>query len=211
MFFKRTLEKNINEEYKDIQNYMDMCINGTLIDKDKIYYHSKNPKISIVISVYNGEAYLNTSILSIQNQDFKDVEIVIVDDASKDNSVKLIKELMKTEPRIVLYENEENKGALYTKSKGVLKAKGKYVMTLDMDDIFVQREAFSTLYIEAIKNNLDILGFIMVQSDKKINKYRPNYSDKQRIIYQPELSNLIIIFILMEELPDLVEIYIIFL
>ena len=190
MFFNRSSEKSVNEEYKDIQNYMDMCINGTLIDQDKIYYHSKNPKISIVISVYNGEPYLNTSILSIQNQDFKDVEIVIVDDASKDNSVILIKELMKIEPRIVLYENEENKGALYTKSKGVLKAKGKYVMTLDMDDIFVQREAFSTLYVEATKNNLDILGFIVVQTYKNINKKRPNYSDKLRIIYQPELSNL---------------------
>ena len=192
IILNKSIEKNIEEEYKDVQNYMDICINGTRIDKDKnkIYYPSKNPKISIVITVYNGEAYLNTSILSIQNQDFKDVEIVIVDDASKDNSVKLIKELMKTEPRIVLYENEENKGMLYTKSKGVLKAKGKYVMTLDMDDIYVQREAFSILYSEAEKNNLDILGFIAVHTGKKIDRGRPNFSDKLRIIYQPELSNL---------------------
>ena len=44
----------------------------------------------------------------------------MIDDCSQDNSVNLIKELMKTEPRIVLYENKENKGMLYSKSKGIL-------------------------------------------------------------------------------------------
>ena len=105
------------------------------IKYNKIYYPSKNPKISIVISVYNGEAYLKTTILSIQNQDLKDLEIVIVDDCSMDDSVALIRELMKNEPRIVLNQNLENKGALYTKTKGVLLARGKYVMILDEDDI----------------------------------------------------------------------------
>ena len=124
---------------------MDLVLNGTVLDKDKIYYPSKNPKISIVISVYNGEAYLKTAVLSIQNQDFKDIEIVMIDDGSKDNSVNLIKELMKIEPRIVLYENGENKGALYTKSRGVLISKGKYIIVMDEDDLIVQRDAFTSL------------------------------------------------------------------
>ena len=114
----------------------------------------------------------------------------MIDDCSQDNSVNLIKELMKTEPRIVLYENKENKGMLYTKSKGLLLAKGKYVMTLDEDDIYVQKDAFSLLYAEAEKDNLDILGFVAVHSGSTISRDRPNYSDKKRIIYQPELSNL---------------------
>ena len=58
-------------------------------------------------------------------------------DCSKDNSVNLIKELMVKDPRIKLYQNEENKGALYTKTRGVLNAKGKYVMALDEDDMYV--------------------------------------------------------------------------
>jgi glycosyltransferase involved in cell wall biosynthesis len=49
-----------------------------------------NPKISIIISVYNGEGYLKTAVRSIQNQDFKDIEIIIIDDFSTDNSVKII-------------------------------------------------------------------------------------------------------------------------
>ena len=77
-------------------------MNGIEFYKNKKYFTSNYPKISIVISVYNGEGYLKTSLLSIQNQDLKDIDIVMVDDCSLDNSVNLIKELMKTEPRIVL-------------------------------------------------------------------------------------------------------------
>jgi len=191
--YNKSIEKNYQEESVDIQNYMDLVFNGTILDKDKIYYPSKNPKISIVISVFNGEAYLKTAILSIQNQNLKDIEIVLVDDGSKDNSVNLIKELMKTEPRIVLYENGENKGTLFTKSKGVLNSKGKYVIVMDEDDIFVQRDAFSSIYAEAEKNNLDMLGYILDYSGRKLdrNKRRYSYSNKlKQIVYQPELSNI---------------------
>ena len=151
-------------------------MNGTELYKNKIYYPSKNPKISIVITVYNGEAFLKSALLSIQNQDFKDIEIVMVDDCSQDNSVNLIKELMKTEPRIVLYKNKENKGALYTKSKGVMHSRGKYVMILDEDDIYSQKDTFTSLYVEAEKNNLDILGFIPVHFRQIKSRNRPNYS-----------------------------------
>ena len=185
-----TIEKDRKEEFKDIKVFIDQVMNGTELYKNKIYNLSNNPKISIVISVYNGEAYLKTILLSIQYQDFKDIEIIMIDDCSKDNSVNLIKELMKTEPRIVLYQNKKNKGALYTKSTGVLLSRGKYVMTMDEDDIYVQKDAFSTLYVEAEKNNLDILGFNFILFRSTISRSLPNYSDKKRIIYQPELSNL---------------------
>ena len=191
LIYNNSIEKNSLEERKYIQNYMDLVFNGTKIDKDKIYYPSINPKISIIISVYNGEAYLRTALLSIQNQIFKDIEIIMIDDGSEDNSVNLIKELMKTEPRIILLENGKNKGILYTKTRAILHAKGKYVMTMDEDDIYVQRDAFSLLYNEAEKNNLDILGFIFIHSGKKMLRKRNNFNrNKNKIIYQPELSNL---------------------
>ena len=84
----------------DIQKYIDYVFNDILLDNDKIFYPNNNPKISIIISVYNGQAYLKKALLSIQNQDFKDIEIIMVDDFSLDDSVKLIKELMIKEPRI---------------------------------------------------------------------------------------------------------------
>ena len=193
--FDRTIEMNAFEEQIHIQNYVDLVLNGTLIDKDKIYYPSNNPLISIVISVYNGEAYLKTALISIQNQDLKNIEIIMVDDGSKDNSINLIKELMKTEPRIILLENGENRGPLYTKTKGVLHAKGKYVMTLDEDDIYCQRNAFSSLYIEAEKNNLDILAFMFVYSGAKISARKYSYPiEKKEIMHQPKIGDIMFYF-----------------
>ena len=84
------IRKDPEKEYEDSQEYMKMVINGLLYDKDKIFYPTKNPKISIVLPVHNGEGFLNETILSIQNQDFKDIEIIVVDDQSTDNSVGLI-------------------------------------------------------------------------------------------------------------------------
>ena len=188
-FYNSNLTKDMSNDYNNIKNYMNLVLNGTNLDKGKIYYPSKDPKISIVIPVYNGEAFLNTTILSIQNQDFKDIEIIIVDDGSKDNSVKLIKEIMKIEPRIRLFENGENKGAFYTKVKGILFSSGKYVMILDEDDIYVQRDAFRFLYNEAEKNNMDFLIFHARHSEALNRMNGVAIRGKKKFIFQPGLSN----------------------
>ena len=112
-----SIDKDLNEEYNNMQEYIYMPTNGTLYNPNEVFKKSENPKISIVITVYNGEGYLKSALISIQNQDFKDVEIVMVDDYSKDNSVHLIKELMIKDPRIVLYQNKKNKGMLYKKQE----------------------------------------------------------------------------------------------
>ena len=185
------ISKNVEDEYKDSKEYYKMIKDGVLYEKDKIYYPTNNPKISIVLPVHNGEAFIKEAILSIQNQDFKDIEIIIIDDKSTDNSVDLINEIMKKEPRIRFYQNEENKGILYTKAKGILSAKGKYVMTLDDDDKYLQRDAFTTLYNEAEKYDLDIIRFRTIQStifsSKEIFSFKRE--NDTPIIYQPKLSN----------------------
>ena len=179
---KNSIDENLDKEIKNMQEYIYMAINGTLYNPNEVFNKSDNPKISIVITVYNGEGYLKTALLSIQNQDFKDIEIIMIDDCSKDNSVNLIKELMIKDPRIILYQNEENKGMLYTKTRGVLHAKGKYVMILDVDDLYSQRDAFSTLYLEAEKNNLDILGFGLINSKIHLKKWNEILNFKKTFI-----------------------------
>ena len=123
------------------------------------YLKFKFPKISIVITVFNGEGYIKPVLRSIQNQDFLSLEIIIVDDCSLDNSVGLIKELMKEDKRIILITNTENRGTLYSKTKGILCAIGKYVISLDHDNLYSTKFAFSILYEEAEKYNVDYLGF----------------------------------------------------
>ena len=182
---------NENTEEIDIQNYINLAFNNTLLDKDSIFNCSDNPKISIVITVFNGEAYLNTALRSIQNQDLKEIEIVMVDDYSSDDSLNMIKKLMINEPRIKLYRNEKNRGMLYTKTKGALLAKGKYILILDEDDMYLQRDAFTVLYNEAEKNNLDLIRFGMIISKPLIgNKNYINKTIREEIIYQPELSSM---------------------
>lgn len=152
------------DDFTLMENYTKNNLNGYLKYSKLKNYKMKIPKISVVISVFNGEGYIKPIVRSIQNQDFLDLEIIIVDDFSKDNSIQIIKELMKEDPRIILLTNEENKGTLYTKTRGVLYAKGKYVITLDHDNFYSSKYCFSILYEEAEKSNLDLLGFSSIDT-----------------------------------------------
>ncbi len=139
-------------------NYIKNFINGVLINKSQ-YSLLKNPKISVIIPVYNGEKYLNYSIKSIQNQKMKEIEIILIDDCSIDNSLILIEQLMKCDQRLRLIKNFENRKILYSKSLAALNSNGKYILQLDQDDIFIRDDIFNLLYVEAENNNLDLVQF----------------------------------------------------
>ena len=196
ILMKPEIELPENDYLKEMEDFIYIIANEALINSKEKFYKSENPKISIVISVYNGEGLLKAGLRSVQNQDFLDIEIVIVDDGSKDNSVSLIKELMEEDPRIILLENKINKGILYTKAIGVLNAKGKYVMTLDVDDVYSSRYAFSTLFYEAEKNNLDILGFASMGGGINIHEeenYKYHYYETP-VIFQPKVTEKIYLY-----------------
>lgn len=90
------------------------------------------PKISVVMSVYNGEKYLHEAIDSILNQTFKDFEFIIIDDGSTDNSCKIIQSYK--DERIILIQ-QENTGVAAAANRGLKIAKGKYIARMDADDI----------------------------------------------------------------------------
>ena len=136
--------------------YINSCVNNILIDKKK-YPLTKNPKISVIIPIYNGGKYLHYSLRSIQNQKMKDLEIIIIDDCSTDNSLTIIEKYMKEDERIRLIKNTENRKILYSKSFSVLNSKGKYIILLDQDDIFIRDDVFDMLYNEAEKEDLDLV------------------------------------------------------
>jgi len=93
------------------------------------------PKISVILPVYNGEDYLHESISSILNQSFKDFEFIIINDCSKDTSLKIIKEYKKKDKRITLIENKKNIGSTESINKGIKKSSGKYILCFCADDI----------------------------------------------------------------------------
>ena len=141
----------IKEELKPYLKYIEYSKNGKLFRKINLT-NINNPRISIVISLYNREQYIKSAIRSVQNQNFSDIEIIIVDDFSTDNSTKYVKEYQKHDPRIVLLQNKENMGTLYSKSIGVLYAKGQYIHSLDSDDMFC-----NPFYLSLIKQLKEIM------------------------------------------------------
>ena len=180
--------KIYNEKSK-IQKYVDNCILGILFDQKK-YKKSNNPKISIVIPVYNKEYFILRVLRSIQNQSFKDIEIVFSDDHSHDNSTNLIEQYQKEDERIVLYKQETNRGTLRNRVDGGIKSKGEYILFLDSDDLLVEKNILKTIYSKAKSNNVDIVQFQAYHGDyyNSFNFYENGH--KTEPIYQPELSNL---------------------
>lgn len=96
---------------------------------------NKIPKISVVMSVYNGEKYLREAIDSILNQTFADFEFIIIDDGSTDESSDIIKSY--NDPRIILIR-QKNKGLAAALNVGIKAARGKYIARMDADDISAQ-------------------------------------------------------------------------
>lgn len=91
------------------------------------------PEISVAIPVYNCEGYIVETIRSLINQTYQDFEIILVDDASTDNSYRVIHEM--TDPRIKLHRNEQNMGIAYTRNKAISLSNGEFIAFLDDDDI----------------------------------------------------------------------------
>ena len=91
-------------------------------------------KISIVVPIYNGERYLERCIRSIINQTFKDLEIILVDDASKDCSLEICYDFAKKDSRVTVVELSVNRGVANARNKGLEVAQGKYIMFCDCDD-----------------------------------------------------------------------------
>ena len=83
------LNLKLNRELINLESYLLLCKNGKLINKKK-YKKIDKPKISIITTIYNREKFILRFLRSIQNQFFDDIEILFIDDGSKDNSIKII-------------------------------------------------------------------------------------------------------------------------
>ena len=105
--------------------------NGNLFSNISIKTN-KNPKISLVVPAYNIQKYIKQAIRSIQNQEMEDLDIVIVNDFSTDNTSKIIEEIRKEYKRIKVLNNKKNMGLLYTRCIGALTAKGNYFSKVDI-------------------------------------------------------------------------------
>ena len=134
-------------------------------------------KVSVIIPVFNSEQYLNACIESAAMQSLDDIEIICVDDGSKDGSKGIILKKAESDNRIrYIYQN--NSGAAEARNNGIRNAQGEFVFFLDSDDFLPSADTLQKLYLAAKENNVKMCGGSLVRFDGQ--NYCTSYSDTQK-------------------------------
>ena len=123
------------------------------------------PKISVIIPVYNTEKYIEKCLKSLDDQTMKDFEVVIVNDGSKDESERAIKNYMRRTRMNIKYLKKENGGLASARNYGVERASGKYISFLDSDD-YLDKDTFYLLE-QYIDKDIDLIKFKMKTVNEK--------------------------------------------
>ena len=158
------------------------------------------PKISVIIPVYNAEQYLEEAINSLLNQTLADFELICVNDGSKDNSLKMLQEYAKDDSRFKIID-QPNAGCGASRNRALKEACGEYIYFFDPDD-FISEEAFEKLYNNAVNNKSDLVIFKIARfkegydidysnpgfnlesvfKNKNFNNFTFNYKDVKRFV-----------------------------
>ena len=145
-------------------------------------------KLSIIVPVYGVEKYIDKCLNSLVKQSLKEIEIIVVNDGTKDNSQKIIDKYVKEYPDKIKSYIKENGGQGSARNYGLKKATGEYIGYVDSDD-FVEKDMYKKLYNKAKKNNYDIVvcGNYNVSEDyqnKNIDAFINNYNtDLENIFF----------------------------
>jgi glycosyltransferase involved in cell wall biosynthesis len=128
----------------------------------------KIPLVSVVITTYNRVNLLKRAIISVLEQDYSNIEIIVQDDASSDSTTKYIKELQIINKNLFYFKNDINLGNALTRNKAIKNSNGKYVAFLDDDDVWISKNKLS-IQIEALENSKINIGLCCTQAYLKIN------------------------------------------
>lgn len=149
------------------------------------------PDISIIVPIYNAENYLDKCIESLLNQTKKEIEIILINDGSTDNSEKIIKSYK--DKRIKYFKNE-NQGIGKTRNFGIEKAKGKYLMFVDSDD-YIDKNMAKLMFDKAFSNSLDMVvcDYYKVINNENIEEKLPSFKpttlkNSPNLLYDINLS-----------------------
>ena len=112
------------------------------------------PKLSVIVSVYNTEKYVEKCLDSILNQVYDNIELIIIEDGSKDKSLEILRKYKKYN-NVKLFENGKNKGLSYSRNLGMKKATGDYIGFIDSDD-YIEPDYYKNLMTAIMKERSDI-------------------------------------------------------
>ena len=152
------------EGFIKTDKFIELCHEEKLIDEKK-FNATETPTISIIIPSHNQKSKLMRSIRSIQNQSLKNIEIIIVDDLSTDDSKDVYKYLLESDPRIRVFYHLDNMGLFRSRLNGFLYSRGKYVLHFNAGDLLADNyvlEDLNNLVIikyGPVKENVHVYGF----------------------------------------------------
>ena len=127
-------------------------------------------KLSVIMPVYNAEKYLDKSIQSIINQTYKNIELIMIDDYSNDNSIKIMEKYLSD--NIILIKNLKNSGAGYSRNEGLKICTGEYIGYIDADD-YIEPDYYEKMINQMEKENSDIVVcdiFVKYENNNGINQ-----------------------------------------
>ena len=127
--------------------------------------------VSVIITSYNSEKFLERSVFSVLNQTYKNLELIVVDDCSIDSSKKIVKKIIKQDKRVKFFETKTNSGIASTpRNLGISKAKGKHIAFLDADDYWnIKKLAYQMKYINNFGFSFTAANYQSENSLKKSN------------------------------------------
>lgn len=134
------------------------------------------PKVSVIIPIYNVENYIEQCLCSVKEQTLRDIEVICVDDASTDDSYRIAQEIIGCDVRFELFHLTENKGQSYARNYGMQKATGKYLYFMDSDD-YLEIGALEKLYLCAEREKVQGVFFGMQK------EYEDNAAIKELFTY----------------------------
>ena len=175
------------KQIQKIENYFKFC-NDFKSKRILTFKKMKKPEVSIISPLYNRERYILRILRSIQYQTFHNIEIILVDDNSIDNSVQLIEELQQIDQRILLIKNKKTKGTFVTRNIGVQYSSGKYIIIPDPDDI-ISKDIVRTCYLYAEKFKYELIRFNSYIGGGKLGFQELINITETGPVYQPKLSS----------------------
>lgn len=147
------------------------------------------PEISVIVPTFNSAQTLERAIRSIQNQQFIDLEILVVDDCSEDSTASLIKNLAANDPRIHYFAQDENGGPAIARNRGIAESRGKFIAFLDADDIWFPNKLPFQLNILKSNPEIDLVFTDGTDFNTRTEVERPfseiHYSVHQQINWDP--------------------------
>ena len=150
-----------------------------------------NDKVSVIIPMYNAEEYIDLTVNSILTQTYKNIEIIIVDDCSNDNSGKDIQSLSEEFSCIIYHLQEKNKGVALARNTGMKLATGRYIAFCDSDDLWTKDKLEKQLDLMKKKNTGFIFSAIEM-IDEKGNLIHSKRRIKKEVSYKYLLKNTVI-------------------